>query len=263
MFTLNQVIRGRFRNRAPQRTRAHGPLVPRALGLAVGVLLAATGCSSFTAQSHNATGVRLFDRAQYQEALKEFQEANYIDPNNPDGCYNLARTYHRLGKVESRQLYLDQADSYYRQCLAKGPNHRECYRGLAVLLAEQGHTDEAFDLIEGWAAGAPSSADAKVELARLDEEYGDRGEAKEHLIDALKIDPQNARALAALGKIREDTGEHAEALRNYQRSLACDRFQPQVATRVAALQTAVSSPVSMRTVRDGTRLVDRSPVSLR
>lgn len=230
---------------------------------AVVLLISAVGCSSFTAQSYNASGVRLYDQAKYEEALREFQEASYIDPNNSDGYYNVARAYHQLGKIENRQTYLDQADSYYRQCLAKDPNHRECYRGLAVLLDEQGRTNEAFGLIEDWEASAPLAADAKIELARLHEEYGNRKVAKEHLIAAVNVDPQNSRALAALGKIREDTGEDAEAVRNYQRSLASDRFQPQVAARVAALQSSVSSPISTRTIRDGTRLVDRPGVRRR
>ncbi len=258
MSAQNQVIRCRFGNH-----------FTRILGLvAAAVLFAlASGCSSFNAQSYNSAGVRAFDQAQYDEALKEFQQANYIDPANSDAYYNLARTYHRLGKTDDRrehaQRNLAQAESYYQQCLAKDASHRDCYRGLAKLLDEQGRSDEAFDLIEGWAAGSPGSADAKVELARLHQEHNNVTESEEHLLDALRVDPQNARALAALGKIREDAGERADALRNYQRSYACDRFQPQVATRIAALQSTMRSPLSMRTIRDGTRLVDRSPTPMR
>lgn len=232
--------------------------------MVVGIsLLLATGCGSFTAQSHNAAGVRLFDQAQYEQALEEFQEASYTDPANPDGYYNVARTFHRLGRLENRKRDLDQAESFYRQCLGKDPDHCDCYRGLAVLLCEQGRTDEAFELIKDWADSAPSEANARIELARLCQEYGNPTAAKEHLLEALEADPKNARALAALGKIREDMGERADALRNYQRSLANDRFQPQVAARIAALQSTMGSGLSMRTPHDGTRLVDRTAQPLR
>ena len=226
-------------------------------------LVLAAGCGNFTAQSRNAAGVRLFDHGQYQAALREFQEGNNTDPNNPDGYYNLARTYHRLGQVENRQRDLDQAESYYRQCLAKNCNHADCYRGLAVLLAEQGRTDEAFKLVEGWVAGEPGSADAKIELARMCEECGDQTEAKEHLFEALQVDPESPRALAALGKIREDMGQPAEALRNYERSLANDRFQPLVASRVSVLRSTMNPPLATSTLHGGTRLVDRTSVPLR
>ncbi len=217
------------------------------------------GCGSFNSQARNTEGVRLFQQGQYHQALRQFQEASYADPENPDGYYNLAATYHRLGISEGQRTYLDQAENYYNQCLDRNENHVACYRGLTVLLAEQGRTEEAFRLLEGWVARQPGVADAKVELARLSEEYGNSRVAKEHLRDALDNDPNNTRALAALGRIREQMGETAQALQNYQRVLAQDPGQYQVASRVSALrgQLGLPSPVST-TGASGTRLVDRN-----
>lgn len=246
------------------RCRFPSNIHPRGVVVLAGVVLAlATGCSNFAAQGRNAEGVRLYQQGRYQEALRQFQEATYTDPTQCDGYYNLAATYHRLGLLESRQSDLDQAESYYNQCLDRHPNHCECYRGLAVLLAEQGRNDEAFRLMEGWADRQSGSADAKIELARLFQEYGDRPAAKEHLIEALQVEPDNPRALAALGKIREDLGEPEQALVNYQRSLWHDRFQPQVASRIAALRSSTSPSMSITGPDNGTRLVDRESASLR
>ena len=209
------------------------------------------GCGSFDAQTRNAEGVRLFQQARYPEAIKEFQEATYDDPNSADAYYNLAATYHRIGKQEHRQSDLEQAETYYNLCLDRNGDHTDCYRGLAVLLAEEGRNEEAFRLIEGWVQRQPKSADAKVELARINDEFGNRQVAKEHLIEALAVQPDNARALTALGKIREDSGEKQQALANYQRSLTRDSRQPQVAARVTALQgggtvTASNTPALPR-----------------
>ncbi len=226
----------------------------------VGILFGLTGCGEFTAQARNAEGVRLFEQARYQEASREFQEATYDDPCGADGYYNLAATFHRMGRLEHRQADIVQAESYYNLCLDRNPNHTECYRGLAVLLAEQGRNDEAFRLIEGWGQRQPGSADAKIELARLNEEFGNRQKAKEYLIEALAIQPDNARALSALGKIREEAGETCQALADYQRSLDNDNRQPQVAARVSALQTG-GAPASAGGT--GTRVVDRDPAALR
>jgi tetratricopeptide (TPR) repeat protein len=201
------------------------------------------GCGTFTAQGKNADGVRLFQQAQYHEALRDFQEATYDDPTNADGYYNLAATYHQVARTEHRQGDFDQAEAYYNQCLDRQPNHVDCYRGLAVLLAEQGRSQEAFRLVEGWVDREPSNADAKIELARLFDEFGQRQAAKEHLLEALTAAPDNPRALAALGKIREDMGERTQALAAYQRSLAHDNRQSEVAARVAALQGS-SSPTA-------------------
>jgi tetratricopeptide (TPR) repeat protein len=234
------------------------------LRLLIGVILVGlAGCGGFTAQGRNAEGVRLFQQTRFQDALREFQEASYADPNNADSYYNIAATYHRTGQLERRQSDLAQAESYYNLCLDRDPNHAECYRALAVLLAEQGRKEEAFRLIEGWVQRQPASADAKIELARLNDEFGNRQVAKEHLIEALAVQPDNPRALTALGKIREDAGDNAQALANYQRSLWYDNRQTQVAARAAALQSGFPSMASPSVGDGSTRVVGRDAAPLR
>jgi Tfp pilus assembly protein PilF len=204
------------------------------------VLLAAlpmwTGCGTFAAQGLNADGVRLYDQARYQEAIDQFERARNNDPLNADAYYNLAAVYHHLGKANHRQADLAQAERNYFLCLDHDPNHVECYRGLAVLLAEEGQQEEAFRLIQAWAARNPRSPAPRIELARLSEELGDQKAAKQHLADALTLDNTNPRAWAALGHIHEQEGDHAQALANYRQSLVADRFQQDVADRVASLE---------------------------
>jgi tetratricopeptide (TPR) repeat protein len=228
-----------------------------------GLFLGLAGCGSISAQGRNSEGVALFQQARYPEAMKEFQEATYDDPTNADSYYNLAATYHRTGRLEHRQADLDQAETYYNLCLDRNGNHTECYRGLAVLLAEQGRRDEAFRLLEGWAQREPQLADAKIELARINDEFGNRQAAKGYLIEALASQPDNPRALTALGKIREDSGDKTQAVANYQRSLWYDNRQPQVASRLNTIQAGnlvpVSSPGSDNST---TRLADRNATPL-
>jgi tetratricopeptide (TPR) repeat protein len=227
-----------------------------------GIVLSFAGCGSFDAQTRNTTGVQLYQQAKYQEAIQEFQEATYSDPQDSDGYYNLAATYHRIGKLQGRKTDLDQAETYYNLCLDRNDNHADCYRGLAVLLVEEGRNDDAFRLLEGWTQRQPRSADAKVELARLNDEFGNRQVAKDRLVEALDVDPSNSRALTALGKIREDAGDRSQALANYQRSLDQNSQQPQVVARVAALQSATGTTAAPAgSILSGgaeTRMVDRS-----
>lgn len=221
-------------------------------------LVTSVGCG-LVAHGQNVEGVRLHQQGNYQAALVNFQQALTSDPNSEDAYYNLGATYHRLGKLYQRETDSDQAEGYYNQCLDHDPDHRECYRGLAVLLVEQGRSEEAFRLVEGWVDRSPSAAVPKIELARLFQEFGDRDAAKEHLVDALSVEPDNTQALAALGKIHEETGNYPQALADFQRSLAHDRFQPEVAARVAALQSALGPhPADLP---GGTRIVNApSPV---
>lgn len=215
-------------------------------------LMALTFGCQLVANSQNSEGVRMFDQAYYQGALQRFQQSVQSDPSGPDGYYNLARTYHQLGKLHNQASDFQQAESYYHQCLDRDPNNQDCYRGLAVLLIEQNRSGDAFKLMEGWAARNPALAAPKIELARLYEETGNKEAAKHQLVDALGVDPNNARALAALGKLREDAGETAQALANYQRALQIDPRQPQLASRVGALSTPVAP---LGAPSPGTRMV--------
>jgi tetratricopeptide (TPR) repeat protein len=218
------------------------------------LLLGATGCN-LASQGQNVDGVRLFNQGNYQAASDRFRQAMESDPTNPDSYYNLAATYHRQGILRNDKTDLDQAESFYDQCLARDPDHVDCYRGLAVLLVERGESDEAFKVLERWEARSPSSAEPKIELARLRQEFGDQEQAKKYLTEALEFDPHNHRALTALGQIREQEGDHQQALAVYSRSLQANRFQPQVATRVAALQRSVGTTAAIVTPPGGTRVV--------
>jgi tetratricopeptide (TPR) repeat protein len=145
----------------------------------------------------------------------------------------------------------------YNQCLEYDPNHAECYRGLAVLLTETGRPDAAYRLLEGWAARSPQLADPRIELARLLEENNNPEQASSRLVEALAIDPHNSRALTALGRLREVSGDRAQALANYQRSLAINRFQPEITALVAALQAAgAGMPASPLITPPETRTAD-------
>ncbi len=200
----------------------------------------------------------MYQNAYYEGALQQFQKAVDADPKNADAYYNLASTYHQLGKLHRRDTDLTQAETNYHRCLDNSPNHEDCYRGLAVLLVDRGHPDQAKELLELWSQRAPGMPGPKIELARLADEQGDRQTAQAKLIEAVAIDPHNARALAALGKVREESGDPAQALANYQRSLQINRFQPDVAARVATLQTGLNGGVV--TPPGGTRTVNANVV---
>jgi len=254
-------------------TTARGRPSPTAVplfgaALAAGLSLAiAGGCGSVASRGMNAEGVRLFDQTRYEEAARQFEQAVYEDPNDSDGYYNLAATYHRLGTLKQRPSDLNQAEHYYHMCLDRDPNHQECYRGLAVLMAERGQPEEAFALLKGWADRNPASPEPKIELARLYEEFGDKKTAKDYLVHALAIDSGNSRALAALGKLREETGEPAQALADYERSLRGDQYQAGVRQRVAALRSrlnpAISTSPTTPTPAGGTRVVTGTTDSTR
>ncbi len=215
-----------------------------------------------TANGLNADGTRLYQQGQYPVAIHKFQEALDRDPKNVDAQYNLAATYHQMGKVHSDPGMLAQAEQQYNYCLDMKCDHADCYRGLAVLLVETHRPEAAFRLLKGWVRESPTSSDARIELARLFEEFGDKEAATTHLEQAITLDaanPRASRAWAALAKLREESGDYAQALANYQRSYRLNSFQPGVATRIAAL-TRSANAIPGYTPPGGTRTVT-TPIS--
>jgi len=217
------------------------------------VLLGTSAGCGVASHGRNVEGVRLYQQGKYQEAVARFQSALEASPHNADALYNLAATYQQTAKVSGSKADMDFAESYYNQALDKDPNHQDAYRGLAVLLTDEQRKDDAFRLLQGWVDRSPTMAAPRIELARLYDETGDREKAINYLQNALTIDPYDSRALAALGRLHEQVGNPSQALADYQRSLWYNRFQPEVAARVAALQTAVN-PQPL-TTPGGTRTV--------
>lgn len=219
--------------------RASHIAYPRAshIALVLGCLiaLAASGCAN-NPRAQNAQGVSLYQQGNIDAAEAMFVQARARDPNNPHILYNLGRVYHHRAVQKNDTQSLQQAETFYNQCLTYDPNHREAHRASAVLLAESNRTEDAFKLLENWANRNPTSADARIELARLYEENNDRATAKEKLLQALLVEPTNSRALAALGHIREQEGDLLQAVNDYQRSLWSDGNQPDVMARVASLK---------------------------
>ena len=185
-------------------------------------------------------GVRLFQQGRYPEALQQFQTALSTDPSNPDAYYNLASTYHKVAIAQNDKQLIDQSEALYNQCLDLSPNHVDCHRGLAVLLAESNRPDSSIRLLQNWASQNPSLADPRIELGRLYQELGQTGSAERYLDEALAINPNDARAWKAKGEMRLASGDLNQALQNYQQSLAINSLQPELYQQVASLQVKIA-----------------------
>ena len=216
-----------------------------------------TACFGCTASNNNTEGVKYFGQARYDMAVQSFQAARNADPNNADAYYNIAATYHLLGRsalqtgqVALAQQHFDYADQNYRLCLTKKPNDADAYRGLAVLSMERQDYEAAFGLLRTWEGASPGLAEPKIEIARLYQESAQMAQAKgdtktaqeslqwamTSLQSALTIEPNNARALRAMGFLREQTGDVIQAMSSYRLSLQSNPNQKDLAERVAQLE---------------------------
>ncbi len=237
----------------------HGPagLAPCVLGtLLLSLMMVAGGCGSMVATGHNMQGVRLYQQGQLYGAMEKFQKAMAADPADANAYYNLASSMHAAGIANKDPNTLQQAEQLYNECLNRNPNHRDCYRALAVLLVETDRSDRAFVLLKNWAVRSPQSADARIELARLHYEFGDTKTAETQLHQAIQLDQTRDDAFKALAYLDEQNGDLQKALANYQRAYTLGGYSPAVANRIAALNTAVTGGSGAPGTTSGTRTVN-------
>ena len=189
------------------------------------------------ARPFNEDGVYLFQRHDYASARESFEEALRVQPKDPGLLYNLGQCYDRLNNTA-------KAEYFYQQCLQQDAHHAPCRHALAVLWYRSGHAKEAEQLIEDWLAREPKRADAYVEDGWRLRQEGELNQAQARLQQALDLEPRNVRALTEMGILFEvlQMPERAAAL--YQRVLAEDPRQTEVADRLNVLrQKKVGRPL--------------------
>lgn len=90
----------------------------------------------------------------------------------------------------------------------------------ALLLLEQGRTDEGIAILERVVAEAPDVSGPRIDLGIATHRKGDLDAAEQHLLTALELNPEHPVVHNELGIIYRKTGRFAEARRSYEAALA-------------------------------------------
>jgi Flp pilus assembly protein TadD len=92
--------------------------------------------SPHAAVGHQGLADIYTENGMYSEALKEFQQAAFYEPNRPDVHYDMGVAYDRLG-------YVKEAEQSYRKAIQLYSEYLDAYQNLAVILDKQGMGEEA------------------------------------------------------------------------------------------------------------------------
>jgi tetratricopeptide (TPR) repeat protein len=136
-----------------------------------------------------------------------------------------ARGLFDLGYIEDAENHPEAAVADYKKSIASDPKQFESHLSLGLLLARQGHSQEALDQLTAAVALQPNppnpgaQAQAFRALARL-ERTTDPAAAKQHLLEALRLGPEQPEDLLLTAEIAtaNDDDETAEAA--YRQALA-------------------------------------------
>ena len=94
-----------------------------------------------SAVAHNGLGLLAVDLNRPQDALKEFERAAAIDPNNASYSTNVGNARRAVGDAGG-------AEQAYRRALEVDPRAADAVNGLGVLLVETKRPTEAIPLFE-------------------------------------------------------------------------------------------------------------------
>lgn len=203
--------------------------ITAAFGLLTAMPLGCVAVQEERVKDFNDDGLQLFARGDYKNARESFEMALTLSPQDPALLYNAGQCLDRLGDWR-------RAEQYYITCLQINANNGDARHGLASLLYRTGRAPEAQRMIDEWMKAEPDRADALVlDGWRLRQEKA-LPSAQTRLQQALALEPNNNRALIELGIVYERLNMPDRALVLYERALARNAQQPDIAQRVEQLR---------------------------
>jgi tetratricopeptide (TPR) repeat protein len=144
----------------------------------------------------------------YEDALKGFQRAFDLDPQNVWSVQNLAQT---LVKLDRR----DEAEQQYRRALKLKPRFGMAWLGLGQVLQAKGDNAEAEACYLRALTNRIHRAGELTTLARFCQSRGWHEAAATNFVDAIKLNPSDPMLRLEAGQSLAAAGHHPQALAQY------------------------------------------------
>ncbi|MGI9263363.1 MAG: tetratricopeptide repeat protein [Gammaproteobacteria bacterium] len=171
-------------------------------------------------QPSRSDALRLMAIINFRQDHLDVAKADFEDLL-ASGYYTMDALYY-LGRIADRRLEQDQAIHYYSQ-VTRGSNATISQRRAAVIMSQQGDTDEALRHLDDFAETNPSHAvdmlQAKAQLLYSVERYP---EALEYYDKVVKYRPDSegshlgrAELLLRMGRIDDSLDQYAVAVRRW------------------------------------------------
>jgi tetratricopeptide (TPR) repeat protein len=173
-------------------------------------------------------GNALFDKGRIDEAIRQFQEALRLKPDDANAHYNLGAALGAMGQY-------DEAIPQFQTAIRLKPNDAWDYFDLGVALDKEGRTDEAIRQFQTALRLKPDDPKARFNLANALAKKGQTDEAISQYREAVRLKPDYAIAHYNLGNVLDNKGRTDEAIREFQEAV---RLKPNDADTHNALGAA-------------------------
>jgi tetratricopeptide (TPR) repeat protein len=164
------------------------------------------------ATAHANLGMALARKGQTDAAIRQYQEALRLKPD-------YAEPHYSLGNVLARAGQIDDAMREYQEAVRLNPDYAAAHNNLGFALARKGQMDQAIREYQEAIRLKPDYAGAHYNLAFALIRLGQTNEAIRHLQETIRLKPDYAEAHCSLGNELARKGQIDEAISHYQEAL--------------------------------------------
>jgi len=159
-------------------------------------------------------GIGFANKDENEKAIKEFQKAIKLDPDNEDALFNLACTYSDVGDFQ-------KGYETFKKLINKNPKHVNAFNNLALMFARQGKFNDALFIYEKGIEQNPDIALLYNNRGNIYFEMGNYVEALKNFKKASDLDPIYSERLYHLGissYLKEESSGIDDAIKELEQS---------------------------------------------
>ncbi|MBI4862033.1 MAG: tetratricopeptide repeat protein [Candidatus Riflebacteria bacterium] len=167
------------------------------------------------ARARTNLGLALEKQGLYDEAVREYEMALLIMPDDPYTLNNLGTLHFQLGRNQEARRLLARA-------VARVPGYPEALSNLGAVECELGDLPSALAHIRAALTAKPHHVSALLNLGMVLRRHGKQrhAEAEAAYQEAIRIDPGNATAFNNLGALYLDAGQGDRAVKAFSRVIS-------------------------------------------